>query len=55
MNHESVDLLTKYHEPVRSDGHEDGKPCDDEECQECCEHDDEIDHFICITCGKEMV
>jgi len=28
------------------------QPCDNESCQECCEHD-EHDHFVCLDCGKQ--
>lgn len=28
--------------------------CDDEDCQECCEHDDCDDH-TCLNCGKSMI
>jgi len=31
----------------------DYKTCEDEECQECCTHD-EFDHYICLYCGKEF-
>lgn len=27
--------------------------CENEGCQECCEHHD-LDHYICIDCGKEL-
>ena len=32
--------------------HEEGKLCDEENCQECCPHD-ERDHGICLDCGQE--
>jgi len=27
--------------------------CQNEGCQECCEHH-ELDHSICLDCGKEL-
>lgn len=30
-----------------------GKPCDELECQACCDHDD-VDDMACINCGKEL-
>lgn len=27
-------------------------PCENEECQECCPHD-EHDHGICLDCGRD--
>jgi hypothetical protein len=27
--------------------------CEEEKCQDCCEHN-EVDHFICMDCEKEM-
>jgi hypothetical protein len=26
--------------------------CDEQECQECCPHD-ERDHYICLDCGHD--
>lgn len=31
-----------------------GGTCDDEDCQECCEHNDHDDH-CCLICGKDMM
>jgi len=33
--------------------HEKGDPCEESDCQECCEHSDSRDHGICIDCGHE--
>jgi len=27
--------------------------CDNDDCQECCEHDD-ADDYCCLICGKDM-
>ena len=27
--------------------------CENEKCQECCCHDD-VDHYICMNCEKEL-
>lgn len=32
--------------------HEQDLPCDEEDCQTCCEHGDRDDH-CCLICGKE--
>jgi hypothetical protein len=29
-----------------------GQPCDAQDCQECCQHD-ERDHGICLDCAHE--
>lgn len=31
-----------------------GCPDDGMTCPECCEHADELDHGICIDCGKDL-
>jgi len=31
---------------------ETGEPCEGDECQECCPHD-ERDHGFCLDCGHE--
>jgi hypothetical protein len=31
----------------------DWKTCKDENCKECCMHDDN-DHLICLNCGAEL-
>lgn len=43
---------TADREPKMIEQHPDG-PCDDTECQLCCEHSDGFDHGICLDCGKD--
>lgn len=33
--------------------HEAGEPCENEKCQECCEHN-EHDHGVCMDCEKDI-
>lgn len=33
--------------------HESGEPCENEKCQECCEHN-EHDHGVCMDCEKDI-
>lgn len=40
-------------EKTQSEYHELGQPCDETDCQECCEHY-QTDHYICMDCGEEM-
>lgn len=29
------------------------EPCDASDCEECCDHH-ELDHFVCMDCGKDL-
>lgn len=47
------DNLTKL--PLtQEEAHELGKPCEETDCQECCDHEwDSSEGFMCINCGAE--